>query len=643
MEVESLTPKAFQKKRKATFETDTAATPSSLPISKRAKWLMNCTTDGKMEGVMEDMEVESPFDETSSETSESLTFTSHEPSVAETTATSMSKRPKKYHCEYNGCGKSFDRPVRLEVHIRSHKNERPYQCVEDGCGKTFLRAEHLKRHVQDKHGDNKAYTCTFDTGDGVLCGKSFTTGSRLRRHIAAHEAKEETTCSEPGCGQVFRKIDTLQRHIRQYHLHEKGFACEHVDTRSDGVVVRCERQFTKSVQLKKHIERDHSGKRFFCDICPPSQQSGKVDLEDHSSFGLLPASSDSRHPGFPTYFELQQHLRIAHPPTCPDCGRKCASNRALRAHIDIEHVTLSARQTHRCTWPGCDRGFTKAGNLKVHMQNVHAKARNFVCGVFDLSTSEKVEGWNGNGCGRAFGTKANLEDHVRTQHLGLMGKIKPCRLKAKEERQQGLKTKTSHQHFKVGNETEGCTSFRKVDGITPSIGAAVSILTGYGYGIKRHIACMVNGCAFRFSRDYDLATHLELTHGWHVDDINEHMKERDALKDNEFWIGGSGSDASLLAAEMQKKLCEMAILPKSLSDNEQVLAWPETSFTEAENDNCTDMRGQLEEIVKDCESQNEGHEDKMHVRLPADGLDVLTVNGMLGPNGEPMVLDPALT
>ncbi|KAF2771047.1 hypothetical protein EJ03DRAFT_258313, partial [Teratosphaeria nubilosa] len=410
-----------------------------------------------------------------------------------------SKRPKKYVCEYAGCGKAFDRPVRLEVHTRSHTNDRPYTCEHGGCGKTFLRVEHLKRHMVDKHSHERSHVCTYDVGDGQQCGKTFTTGTRLRRHVAAHEAKEDLKCTEPGCGRVFRKMDTLQRHIRQDHLHEKAFKCDHVDVRADGQLIECNKAFSKAAQLKTHLALDHSGELYICDICTPPEEQ-------------LDGTSEDEDPrvGFPTYAELRDHLKTAHPPTCGECGKQCPTIRALKAHIDIEHSALSDRQQFPCDWPGCNRSFTKAGNLKVHHQTVHVKARNFVCGTTDVVTGNaKTQGWTGPGCGHAFSTKQSLEEHIRTQHLGLAGKLKPCRtnkpacLKKKKPNREPPST------MKPNNKDDSAT--------------ALSLLTGAGYESRRPIACLVRGCAYRFFRDQHLAAHLEMHHGMEIDEVHEWM------------------------------------------------------------------------------------------------------------------------
>ncbi|WPG98169.1 transcription factor IIIA-like protein [Acrodontium crateriforme] len=458
-------------------------------------------------------------------------YTEH--SLAETAMTpaSTSRRPKRYICDFEGCDKAFDRPIRLETHKRSHTNERPFACMEKGCDKTFLRNEHLTRHMKDKHGDERNYICTYivtsESGD-LPCGKTFNTGTRLRRHIAAHEDKEQTKCQEPGCGKVFRKQETLQRHIKKDHLNEKAFACTHTIMTDSGEFEDCEESFTTVGQLRGHVSRCHSSPRFYCELCPAIEPQEPVVDDWMAGSEEFAQSEGLFRPVFSTHADWQMHIKTVHPPSCPDCGKVCESSKALKAHQDIEHSSLPERQQFRCTWPGCERGFTKAGNLKVHVQNVHAKVRNFICGAFDLSNNPKTVGWNGQGCGTAFGTKSSLEEHVRTQHLGIASKIRPSRLKKKIKNEGDSTPSTLMDIDEISTPTE-----------TYEDTNALAMLTGHGYEKSKPIACLVPGCQLRFSKDHDLAPHLELTHGWQIEDVNDAIAERNALINDHFWIGGA--------------------------------------------------------------------------------------------------------
>ncbi|KAK4565374.1 hypothetical protein LTR86_003991 [Recurvomyces mirabilis] len=526
----STTPPQVRKRKAAIHESGTST-------AKRARNNASTNTatsdeENVWESIVEDMETVTPAREDSAPPSPAYSIPSSVgQSIAETTATSTSKRPKKFLCEVAGCGKAFDRPARVQIHMRSHTNERPFSCSEEGCGKTFLRNEHLTRHTIDVHSEARDHVCTHvistdDSGNEVTCGKTFTTATRLRRHLAAHEAKEETTCTHPGCGKVFRKQETLQRHIKTDHLNEKPFECSHMEMLSNGEVEECHASFSKPEQLKNHVAREHSGVRYFCDICSPASSSSTSDLD----FDMLQAPTERV--GFSTYTELQQHLRLAHPPTCAQCGKQRETNRALKAHMDIEHSALSERQTHICDWPGCGRGFTKSGNLKVHYQSVHKKSRSFICGETNLESSTKVEGWNRVGCGHGFGTKANLEEHIRTQHLGIPAKIKPVRLrkkaiKAEEDASTAMTTPTEWDEV-----------------LTPAddiVTETLAMITGHGYDSlpNRSIACLVSGCQHRFATEYHLSEHLDVTHGWQIDDINDRIAERDALAGGDFWVGGA--------------------------------------------------------------------------------------------------------
>ncbi|RMY21272.1 hypothetical protein D0867_03436 [Hortaea werneckii] len=248
---------------------------------------------------------------------------------------------------------------------------------------------------------------------------------KLRRHMAIHEKKEETRCQEPGCGKVFRKQETLQRHIKADHLGEKAYQCTHIETNEDGVSVECGKAFSKPELLRNHEAREHSGNRYFCDICPATEKPND-DLVD-------------------------------------------------------EMETLS----------------------KCH-----------------------------------------------------------------------------------------------------------------GYDEIRPIPCMIHGCPNRFTKDYELATHLELTHGWQVDDVNDRIAERRALEGGQFWLGGAEQiDAEYHEEEALREQLEVILRPGRRSELLQAAG-------------AGDLMSADQGFPAGIEKQRE--------QQP------LAVNGMLGEDGEAMTLDPAL-
>ena len=139
-----------------------------------------------------------------------------------------------------------------------------------------------------------------------------------------------------------------------------------------------------------------------------------------------------------------------------------------------------------------------------------------MCGQIELKKLKNVKDWNGqNSCGRDFASKAGLEDHIRTQHQGLVGK--PRR---KESRDQP----NTHQ------ENGGASG--------------IAMLTGVDYGGEtgRDIYCIVSTCPYRFYRNYDLEIHLESMHAMPPADVTEAITEYNALSGGPFWIGGIEQD-----------------------------------------------------------------------------------------------------
>ncbi|TFK54211.1 hypothetical protein OE88DRAFT_1625056, partial [Heliocybe sulcata] len=52
----------------------------------------------------------------------------------------------KYECPY--CGKGFNRPSSLKIHINSHTGEKPFMCPQEGCGRTFSVLSNMRRHAR---------------------------------------------------------------------------------------------------------------------------------------------------------------------------------------------------------------------------------------------------------------------------------------------------------------------------------------------------------------------------------------------------------------------------------------------------------------------------------------------------------------
>lgn len=257
----------------------------------------------------------------------------------------------------------------------------------------------------------------------------------------------------------------------------------------------------------------HTEKRFSCAEC--SQQGDPTENNGNAAVT------------FPTYALLQAHIRSAHPPQCPNCPITCSTSRELRRHLEVAHgdVSLEQRKIFSCMVPGCDRSFTKKGNLTVHIRTVHEGEKRFVCGETDLSSSKKVEGWTGEGCGKRYGSKLALEEHIRTAHLGFQN--------AKAERRQRL------GHGSGSGSDKGSKRH-------PSAPSTLAALTGEGYAEEtgRRITCFFASCPHRFHRDYDLWVHMTGKHGCSEDEIQNLFLQRALLADGEGEENGMETEKS---------------------------------------------------------------------------------------------------
>ncbi|KAK7890273.1 hypothetical protein LTR67_008158 [Exophiala xenobiotica] len=364
------------------------------------------------------------------------------PASTSTSTTTPQPKGKTLRCHWEGCDKAFDRQARLKEHLRSHTNERPFTCPYSDCDKAFLRDSHLKHHVKSAHENVRDHKCTWEG-----CDASFATGTRLRRHIETHEAKEKFRCrGYEGCSQTFRKQETLDRHILADHQGVKPFPCHDLDSVTG---LPCSKAYDTAEKLRTHQRAKHDPTRFSCDECMAQNVETLANSPDIDP-DTLPLAS------FATYGEFQAHLTIVHPPTCALCPTSFTTNKELTRHLEIQHGVLPDKkdkpaQVFPCTYDGCDKMFTKKGNLNVHTKTVHENKRDFVCGETEITLPEELADNAGvvvHGCNRSFTSKASLEEHVRSAHLGLESKRVIRNKKRKVEQQADDAENTDGQVLK---------------------------------------------------------------------------------------------------------------------------------------------------------------------------------------------------
>ncbi|KAF2234369.1 hypothetical protein EV356DRAFT_466913 [Viridothelium virens] len=405
-------------------------------------------------------------------------------------------RPKIYTCPFQGCGKAYDRPIRLNTHLRSHTDERPFTCPHAGCDKSFRREGHLDYHIKNVHLNQKDYVCQWEG-----CRKAFVTATKLRKHYESHQGQLQHRCTGYSpCKEHFRKHSTLQKHIAIVHLQQKPFPCTHMDETGE----KCTYAYDTIGRLRAHQGRVHGGIRYWCAVCNGDDETMAPSLSQE----LV---------GFATYGELQSHIKHVHPPVCKQCDAILPSQRALRKHVELNHagLELKDRKVFLCDAPECEKSFTRQNNLRAHVRAAHENRR-FVCGQVELSHLKNVKDWDGaNACSRDFASKAGLEDHIRTQHLGLAGK----------SRRAG-----PHNQSTAQSETGTLSGIAKLTG------------AGYGEETGRDIECIIPTCPYRFHRYYDLEVHLASMHDMPSEEITDATTEYNALNGGQFWIGGIGKD-----------------------------------------------------------------------------------------------------
>ncbi|TSK34911.1 Metal regulatory transcription factor 1 [Bagarius yarrelli] len=158
----------------------------------------------------------------------------------------------------------------------------------------------------------------------------------------------------------------------------------------------------------------------------------------------------------------------------------------LTLHSECPETKLREVKRYQCTFEGCTRTYSTAGNLRTH-QKTHRGEYTFVC--------------NQQGCGKAFLTSYSLKIHVRVHT-----KEKPfeCDVQGCEKAFNTLYRLKAHQRLHTGKtfncESEGCTKY-----FTTLSDLRKHIRTHTG---EKPFRCDHDGCGKAFAASHHLKTHV---------------------------------------------------------------------------------------------------------------------------------------
>ncbi|XP_043939516.1 metal regulatory transcription factor 1 isoform X2 [Protopterus annectens] len=179
----------------------------------------------------------------------------------------------------------------------------------------------------------------------------------------------------------------------------------------------------------------------------------------------------------------QIHLTI-HPGSTP--MPRNIEGATLTLHSECPETKVKEVKRYQCTFEGCPRTYSTAGNLRTH-QKTHRGEYTFVC--------------NQEGCGKAFLTSYSLKIHVRVHT-----KEKPfeCDVTGCEKAFNTLYRLKAHQRLHTGKtfncDSEGCSKY-----FTTLSDLRKHIRTHTG---EKPFRCDHDGCGKAFAASHHLKTHV---------------------------------------------------------------------------------------------------------------------------------------
>ncbi|KAJ2851125.1 hypothetical protein IWW36_001376 [Coemansia brasiliensis] len=241
---------------------------------------------------------------------------------------------RKYACDWEGCGQTFDRIEHLNRHTRRHTGEKPYCCLVSHCSKKFSRFDNMMQHVGTHtvqgakteipniknlnakcNGRGRArrtsYRCTQDSFE------------KFRRHVEGVLGSKLAHCcilptDSPNFSNLTLRPLLVETDAQSSEASDSQPLSERMSL--DSLYPQKQRPRCDSVMggADKHaVAQPHAALATESAPSTASAADSKQKMQAcFSKFRVFPNASQARSSGHPAYQNLMQH-RMSYPQSAP--------------------------------------------------------------------------------------------------------------------------------------------------------------------------------------------------------------------------------------------------------------------------------------------------------------------------------------